>query len=566
METLLDLLDEGARRYGSRNALGLRLDDGTTTHWTYEAVRYRARLAAWRLRALGLKPGDRVLTWSPSTPALPAAYYGSMIARLIYVPLDSRMSSGAIANIIAVSGAVRLLLGTGRDAPDPREAGLERFPTTTIESLSEDPDDAFPADWEAQLDTWERPAPDEIYQLVFTSGTTGNPKGVMLAHDNTLAGVKSFHGIITPMEHRMVSLLPLSHSFEQAVSLFYAMDVGADILYVRSRSPRVIFDALRDHGVTTMLLVPQYVELIWSAVEREVDKQGRTALFNRMRSIARRLPFWARRWLFRSVHAKLGGGLRLFATAGAFLPPAVQQAWEDVGVIVLQGYGSTETAAGSCTTMADHPLGCVGWPPKPVEMRLADDGEIQFRGPTLFKGYWSNPQATADAFTDDGWYRSGDLGRLDERGRLHLHGRKKDIIVLPNGFNVYPEDIENALRVAGIRESVAIETRPGRIEAVVLAPVAPAGAPKASGDGPGGDAAAGGDGTADDLRRQVDAAVKVANASLGPNQRIAGWRPWPDADFPRTHTLKVKRAEVRAWAAVETQLPIAGGLPEAGSS
>ncbi len=170
------------------------------------------------------------------------------------------------------------------------------------------------------------------------------------------------------------------------------------------------------------------------------------------------------------MHAQLGGGLRLFATAGAFLPPALQQAWEDIGVIVLQGYGATETGAGCATTMDDHPLGCVGWPPKPVEMRIADDGEIQFRGPTLFKGYWNNPEATAAAFTEDGWYKSGDLGQLDEKGRLHLHGRKKDIIVLPNGFNVYPEDIENALRVAGIRDSVAVETRPGRIEVVVLAP------------------------------------------------------------------------------------------------
>ena len=305
---------------------------------------------------------------------------------------------------------------------------------------------------------------------MFTSGTTGNPKGVMLAHDNSLAGVMSFHGIIEPMEHRMVSLLPLSHSLEQAVSLFYAMDVGADILYVRSRNPRVIFDSLREQRVTTMLLVPQVLDLFWSAIEREVDRQGKRRQFERLRGIARHLPYAARRVLFRSVHAQLGGGLRLFAIAGAFLPPALQEAWEDMGVIVIQGYGATETAAGSATTMADHPLNCVGWPPKPVEMRIADDGEIQFRGPTIFKGYWNNPEATAAAFTDDGWYQSGDLGALDDKGRLHLHGRKKDIIVLPNGFNVYPEDIENALRVAGIRDSVAVETRPGRIEVVVLAP------------------------------------------------------------------------------------------------
>jgi long-chain acyl-CoA synthetase len=222
---------------------------------------------------------------------------------------------------------------------------------------------------------------------------------------------------------------------------------------------------------------------------------------------------------------------------------------------VLQGYGATETAAGSCTTMADHPLGCVGWPPTPVEMRIVDDGEIQFRGPTLFKGYWQNPEATTAAFTDDGWYKSGDLGQLDDEGRLHLHGRKKDIIVLPNGFNVYPEDLENALRVAGIADSVALETRPGRIEAIVLRP----------GGGPA--AAASGDAplTIDDAARAtIDAAVKAANAALGPNQRIAGWRLWPEADFPRTHTLKVKRDKVRAWAIDDAPLPVTQGATTSG--
>ena len=329
------------------------------------------------------------------------------------------------------------------------------------------------------------------------------------------------------------------------------MDVGADILYVRSRNPRVIFDALREHRVTTMLLVPQIIDLFWSAIEREVEKQGRTAQFNRLRRVARHLPYGARRVLFRSVHERLGGGLRLIATAGAFLPPALQQAWEDIGVIVIQGYGATETSAGCATTMNDHPLGCVGWPPKPVEMRIAEDGEIQFRGPTLFKGYWNNPGATAAAYTADGWYQSGDLGQQDEKGRLHLHGRKKDIIVLPNGFNVYPEDVENALRVAGLRDSVAIETKPGRIEAVVvLAPGTPA--------TPGDQAAVPAIESAvpEEIRRQVDAAVKAANASLGPQQRITAWRLWPEADFPRTHTFKVKRDRVRAWAAVEQDLPV----------
>jgi long-chain acyl-CoA synthetase len=258
-----------------------------------------------------------------------------------------------------------------------------------------------------------------------------------------------------------------------------------------------------------------------------------------------------RRIVFRRVHTQLGGSFRIFVSAGAFLPPALQQAWEDMGVIVLQGYGATETGTGSCTTLQDHGLGTVGRPPAGIDMRLAPDGEIQFRGPTLFKGYWQSPELTAAAFTDDGWYKTGDIGHLDPAGRLILSGRKKDIIVLPNGFNVYPEDLENALRIAGLRDTVVLETKPGRIEVVLLAPSAsPVRAPDEQlAFDPSAPPA--------ELRARIDAMVRAANATLGSQQRIVGWRLWPESDFPRTHTLKVKRDLVRAWASVDAPLPVA---------
>jgi long-chain acyl-CoA synthetase len=548
MPTLLDLFDDAVTRFGDRHALGLRRDDGSTEHWTYRELARRARIAAWRLRALDLEPGDRILTWSPSTPELPAAYFGAMHARLVIVPLDLRMSADAVETVARASGARHLILGTGRDAPDPREAGLEHFPTTSVEDLCAEPapeDPAFPPGWEARQAAWGKPTADEIFQLIFTSGTTGTPKGVQLTHDNVVASIESFHRIVPPMDHRIVSLLPLSHLLEQAVGLYYALDVGADILYVRSRNPRVIFDSLRDHRVTSMVVVPQVLDLFWSAVEREVDKSGRRATFDRLRAIARRLPFAVRRVLFRRVHAQLGGHFRLFLSSGAFLPPALMQAWEDLGVTVLQGYGATETGTGTCTTLDDHGPGTVGRPPEGIQMRIdPSTSEIQFRGRTVFAGYWEAPDLTAQAFTEDGWYRTGDLGRLDDRGRLVLSGRIKDIIVLPNGFNVYPEDIENALRVAGLRDTVVVETRPGRIEAVVLEDAEAEPGP---------------------FRERIDGAIKAANAVLGPNQRVAGWRTWPQEDFPRTHTLKIKRDPVRHWAASDAPLPVSdAATPVAG--
>ena len=553
METLLDILDEAVSRYTERPALSLRRDDGASESWTFRELDRRSRLVAWRLRAVGLSAGDRMLTWSPSTPALPAVYFGAMRAGVVVVPLDLRMAPDAVERIAQKSEAARLAIGSGRDAPDPREAGLERFPTSSVEDLAAEPDPDWPADWADQVATWPRPAPADLFEIIFTSGTTGTPKGVMLTHANVVATVETANNAIPPQEHRMVSLLPLSHLMEQAIALFYALTVGADILYVRSRNPRVIFEAIRDHRVTTMLVVPQILDLFWGAIQREVDKSGRGATFERLRRIARHLPYPARRLLFRRVHAQLGGGLNLFVCAAAFLPPALQQSWEDVGVVVMQGYGATECGPASATSKTDHGLGTVGRTIPPVQVKLADDGQILVAGPTVFSGYWRDPAATAAAFTPDGWYQTGDIGRHDAAGHLILMGRIKDIIVLPNGLNVYPEDIENALRTAGVRDSVVLETRPGRIEAVVLAPgsaVMPRG-----GDVPGQGVEALHREPAE-LRAEIDAAVKRANATLAVNQRVAAWRLWPDADFPRTHTLKVKRDRIRAWAAVEQPLPV----------
>jgi long-chain acyl-CoA synthetase len=531
MDTLIDLFDDAVARHADRPAVAVRDEHGTSDRWTYRELARRSRIAAWRLRALGLKPGDRLLTWSPSAPQLPATYLGAMRARLILVPLDLRMSQSAITGIVERAEPRHLALGTGHDAPDPAAFGLSAIPTTTTDALCAEPDDSFPADWEAQLAAWESPRPDDIWDLIFTSGTTGTPKGVMLAHDNVLATMGAIGHVIPPLDHRVVSVLPLSHLFEQAIGMLYALSVGADILYVRSRNPRVVFEALRDHRVTSMIVVPQVLDLFWSAIEREVDRSGRRAVFERLRRVAHHLPFAIRRLLFRSVHARLGGGLRLFVSSGAFLPPSLQQAWEDLGVVVIQGYGSTENGFGTCNTPQDHGLGTVGRPVPPVELRIADDGEVLFRGPTLFKGYWRDPEATRRAMDEDGWYHTGDIGHLDAGGRLVLSGRTKDRIVLPNGFKVYPEDMENALRNAGIRDSVVIETRPGRLEAVVLPT-----------DGDAGE----------ERRAELDAALREANAQLGPNQRIAAWRLWPEADFPRTHTLKIKRDPVREWASSES--------------
>jgi long-chain acyl-CoA synthetase len=551
--SLLEILEDAALRRPDGVAMALAADEGLADAWTAPEVLRRSRFAAWRLYALGLRPGDRLLTWCPSGPELAALTFGTARLGVAIVPLDLRMAPEVIQRIATRAETRWLAVGTGRDAPDVKDVELPEMTVRTVHALVAEPgtdgEPPFPGDWETQLETVPRPTRDSLFEIVFTSGTTGSPKGAMLSHGNILATLEAADQVVPRRHHRLVSLLPLSHLFGQ-LELGYALIAGAPILYIRSRNPRVIFEAIKEHHVTTMVVVPQVLDLFWSSIEREVAKQGRTATFARLRSIASHLPYVLRRRLFGPIHARLGGRLDLFVCAAAFLPPALQEAWEDVGVVVLQGFGTTECGFATANSAGDHPVGVVGRPVAHVEVRLdPEGGEVLVRGPNVFVGYWHDPEATAATLDAEGWYHTGDTGHWNARRQLVLSGRIKNMIVLPNGLNVFPEDIENVLRESGLRDTVVLETTPGRIEAVVLPPdeplmPRPGAAPEPRHRTPEEAAA---------LRVRIDAAVKAANVRLGISQRVEGWRLWPEPDFPRTHTLKIQRNLVRAWVEADAR-------------
>jgi long-chain acyl-CoA synthetase len=240
-------------------------------------------------------------------------------------------------------------------------------------------------------------------------------------------------------------------------------------------------------------------------------------------------------------------------SAGAYLPPELQQGWEDLGIAIIQGYGSTECGIVTGNDEWRHPPGIVGRvrPPSIVKLH-PETSEILVRGPNVSAGYWRDDAATAASRDTDGWTLTGDTGRFTASGDLVLSGRTRNIIVLPNGLNVFPEDIEAALTDQGISQSVVMETTPGRIEAIVLPPGAqptiPGSAPREVDGRTAADDA--------DLRARIDAIVKATNDGLSIHQRIVGWRLWPEPDFPRTHTLKIRRNEVRAWAGDDIALKV----------
>ncbi len=550
--SLLAILDDAAARWPAEPPMwSLRTDQGLELPWGPAEMRRRSLVAAWRLRAWGLQPGDRLLTWSPSSPRLPALYWGAMRAGIVLVPLDLRMSPGVIDRISHRAETRWLVVDRGLDAPDPAEVGLTDFTVRQLEELVDDPDDAFPADWQAQVEAWPSPDRDTLFEIVFTSGTTADPKGVMLTHGNILETAGAFERLIELRHHRAVSILPLSHLFEQAPVLFYATAIGAELRYIRSRNPRIIVEAMREVRATVMVMTPQVLELFWTFLTREVERRGQTARFERARRIARRLPFRLRRIVFRSIHAQFGGALHLLVSAGAYLPPELQAAWEDLGIVIIQGYGSTECGIVTANDQWHHPAGVVGRVREPSIVKLHPvTSEILVRGPNVSAGYWRNDEATAAARDADGWFLTGDAGRFDEQGNLVLSGRLRNIIVLPNGLNVYPEDIEAALADHGLTQAVVVETAPGRIEAVVLPPgsqpVVRAG--QEAPPRPVEDEAA--------VAAEIERLVRLANADLSMHQRLAGWRLWPEPDFPRTHTLKIRRNEVRAWIGDDIALKV----------
>jgi long-chain acyl-CoA synthetase len=346
----------------------------------------------------------------------------------------------------------------------------------------------------------------------------------MLSHRNIVSNRVALSSVV-PLgpETRVLSILPLSHMYGMNPGFLAPLLAGAMVVYPTSLQPSVLARTFREQHVTMLLAVPQVLKLLDSAIQRRVDESGRHDLFERMHAIGRHLPMPLRRLLFWPVIRQFGG-LRYVALGGAPLSPVLARRWEEIGVTPLQGYGTTELSPVISMTRLDaNRIGTVGQPIPGVDVRIAGDGEVIVAGPNVFLGYWDRPDAT-DKVLQDGWYHTGDLGTLDRDGFLTLHGRKKDMLALADGTKVYPEDVENTLaRDVRVEDSavVGIENAAGetQVHAVLL------------------------------LRNRDEGVdvVRTANAELAAHQQIRGFTVWPDDDFPRTPSLKVKKPVLLDW-------------------
>ncbi|GAC1320823.1 MAG: AMP-binding protein [Chloroflexota bacterium] len=515
-QTLCSFLTWIATAYATQPAL-LYKPSLRTQVWTYQDLREQAdRVTCW-LQDRGVGPGDRVVLWAPNSPWWVAAYFGILRNGSIVVPLDVRSSPDFVSRVISQSEP-RLAIVTPALA---RDRDIE----VTVVSI-EDLDRDLPTHG---VETLPTVLPDDLAEIIFTSGTTGAPKGVMLSHRNICSNLEAANKVFpSGPRFKPLSILPLSHLLEQTCGMLLALYGGAGIAYATALQPAAIQRDMAEYRVTTMVLVPRVLSLFMDAIERRVKRQGKERVWNFMCRISEHLPMRARRLLFRSVIRSFGGRLQFLVTGGAPLEPELEHKWELMGIAVLQGYGSTETSPIiTATALEDRRPRSVGKALPGTELMLAEDGEIRVKGPNVMQGYWKNPEATAEALAG-GYYNTGDLGELDSDGRLYLKGRKKNMIVLANGLNVFPEDVEEALRrVPGVIESVvmAVPSSYGpQIHAVLLCD-----------------------------SKDTDAAgiIARANAGLAPHQQVRSYEIWPESDFPRTHTAKIRRAEVAKYVLAE---------------
>jgi long-chain acyl-CoA synthetase len=508
MKTINALFASAVERFPGRTALLEPTDDAGIVSYTYAELQAKVYAFTGYLQEQQFVKGQRIMLWAPSRVDWMIAFLGTLLAGGVVVPLDNNSKEDFIERIAQTTGATHLITTS-------KQYAMLKNSTLSLIDLDNLPQGTFDA---AALPEVKG---DDLAELVFTSGTTGQPKGVMLSHWNIASDAMAALEVVKiTQEDRTLSILPLSHMFEMTIEIaeFHG---GASILYARSLVPDTLLKLLGTQGVTCMVLVPQALQLFMNGIERQVRMQKKVKQWEWLHRVARRLPFGMRRLLFGAVHKRFGGHFRFFVSGGAYLPPKLAERWENMGFRIMQGYGATECSpVVSVTRHEDHTYESIGQPLPGMEVKIAEDGELLVHGPNVAQGYWKNPEATAAAF-QDGWYYTGDLGSKDEKGRLYLKGRKKNLIVLANGLNVYPEDIENVLL-----------NHPAIKDAVVIGLMEKDEGPTVYGillmDDPS----------------QAKATIAQTNKQLASHQQIRGYSIWPEKDFPRTPSLKVKRPEV----------------------
>ncbi|MGH9409090.1 MAG: AMP-binding protein [Vicinamibacterales bacterium] len=454
--TLLDFFADTTFDRAARNAPFLAYDDGYRTWtWTYGELAADADAFAVRLRDDGVAAGQKIIVWCENRPEWIAALWGALLEGVIVVPIDYRASPDFLLRVAAIVDARVVLVGDVVDtAPLGTARPIWKLPEIVRSAHRQSAIAHRPSDvGHRPSDIGHRPSdighrdvgPDTTAEIIFTSGATAEPKGVVLSHRNILANilpiereVKKYKKYARPFRPiRFLNLLPLSHMFGQAMATFVPPMLPGQVVFTRSYAPDDILRQIHDRRICVLVSVPKMLEVLRDHVLRVAPEAAEAPPAG---------MHWALRWWrYRRIHRMFGLKFWAMVVGAAPLDPDVEAFWGRLGFVVVQGYGLTETAP---IVTLNHPFharrGAVGAPIAGVEVKIAADGEILVKGENVTRGYYNAPDETRAAF-EDGWFHTGDIGEMDDQGQLHIRGRKKEMIVTPEGLNVCPEDVELVL-------------------------------------------------------------------------------------------------------------------------
>ncbi len=492
--------------------------------WPWRKLSSIAAQFARELEARGIARGERVFLWGPNTGEWLAVFTGCLLRGAIVVPMDA-ISSPEFARRVVAEAAPRLAV-ISREIPP-----LAGIAAIVLEDIPEIVSGRSPEPYDSSA--LQRNDPLEI---VFTSGTTAEPRGVVLTHGNVLSNLepiereiaryRKYERFFHPL--KFLNLLPLSHVFGQLLGIFIPQILGATTIFLDSLRPGDVAATIRRERVSVLITVPRLIESLRDKLERDLEADGKTGRFRRDFERAEGEKFLRRWWRFRKVHSRFGQKFWALVSGGAALPAEAEKFWSRLGYAVIQGYGLTETTS---LVSLNHPFhlgrGSIGKAMPGIEVKLDVNGEILVRGENVSAGYWKGGRPES-AVGEDGWFRTGDLGERDAEGNLYFRGRQKNVIVTPEGMNVFPEDLEAKLRSdPRVRDCVVLGldlNGSGNEEpcaALLLRE-------------PSGDGAA-----------IAESVVRQANESLASYQRIRRNFVWPDQDFPRTPTQKPLLPQIR---------------------
>jgi long-chain acyl-CoA synthetase len=504
-----------------------------TLRWSYRELAELAFQFARELEQRNIGKGDRVVIWGENCAEWVGAFFGCMLRGAMAVPMD-KISAPEFARRVASDVNAKLLVCSSALVS---EAG--NLPRLELENLCQALAQHSSAAYEPVNITRADPA-----QIIFTSGTTAEPRGVVLTHGNILSSVdpiereipkyRKYERIFHPI--RFLEMLPLSHVFGQTMGMFIPPVIAGTVFFQDSYKPSDVVETIRRNRISVLVAVPRVVESLKGKLEAELGPAIR-----KYWDIAENEKFLKRWWRFRKVHSYLGWKFWAIISGGAALDQTTEEFWRRLGYGVIQGYGLTET---SSLISLNHPFKIgrrsIGKVLPGREMKLdPETGEILVRGDNVARQYWQGKELKP-VTGEEGWFRTGDLGTMDEEGNLYFKGRSKNVIVTPAGLKVYPEDLEQALRKRPeVRDCIVFGVeRGGNAEACAVLLLR------------NGDSGAG--------------VVAAANQSLADYQKIRCWLRWPDDDFPRTPTQKPKMDVIRRVA--ETQLSGGDGAASAAST